>query len=337
MLIYHNHPLKEHNTFHIPASAGKYIILQNESECRDLPLLLGGENPLILGGGSNYLFVARHIPLVLSYTASGMHVVEQDENTISIEVEAGYNWHDLVEYCTLNGYFGIENLALIPGLCGAAPVQNIGAYGTEICRVIEYVKGYDIRTGKQLVLHNHECQFEYRNSIFKQELSSNFLITSIIIRLYKKGDIIADYPDIQQYLDQYDIKEPVHADIFRAIIAIRRQKLPDPAQIGNAGSFFKNPIITQDQLNSVQAVFPQIPFYAQSEQRYKIPAAYLIDKCGWKGYRNADAGVHPKQALVLVNYADAMGNQIYELAQEIQQSVLQRTGIMLETEVNIIQ
>jgi UDP-N-acetylmuramate dehydrogenase len=251
-------------------------------------------------------------------------------------VGASYNWHELVLFCLDKGWYGLENLSLIPGTIGAAPVQNIGAYGREISEFVISVSGFDMNTGKYHVFTHSECQFSYRSSYFKTHLKSSFLITSVRLQLYKNPLIKADYPDVQKALLDAHIKNPTPKEISEIIIHIRQSKLPDPLQIGNAGSFFKNPSITEEYYHSLIKRYPGIPSYPQTDGTVKISAAWLIDSCGWKGFREHDIGVHNKQALVLVNYGNGKARDIYHLSMKIQESIKNMYGIFLEPEVNII-
>jgi UDP-N-acetylmuramate dehydrogenase len=251
-------------------------------------------------------------------------------------VGASYNWHELVLFCLEKGWYGLENLSLIPGTIGATPVQNIGAYGREISEFVISVSGFDMNSGKYHVFTHSECQFSYRSSYFKTHLKSSFLITSVRLQLYKNPLIKADYPDVQKALLDAQIKNPTPKEISDIIIYIRQSKLPDPLQIGNAGSFFKNPSITEEFYHSLIKHYPGIPSYPQTDGTVKISAAWLIDSCGWKGFREQDIGVHNKQALVLVNYGNGKARDIYHLSMKIQESIKNTYGIFLEPEVNII-
>ncbi|MEI7726059.1 MAG: UDP-N-acetylmuramate dehydrogenase [Bacteroidota bacterium] len=301
---------------------------------------------LFLGGGSNVLFTRDFSGIVIRIASKGMVTREDDANHVLVTVEAGENWDEFVQHCVDNHWAGIENLSLIPGTVGAAPIQNIGAYGVEVKDVIESVQVVEINSGKQKRYTNADCQFGYRDSIFKRALHGKVIILNVTFKLFKNSPLAPqspcpplklDYGDIRPELDRLGVTDPTIRDVRLAVCNIRRRKLPDPAEIGNAGSFFKNPVISQELLVALQTGFPEIPFYLQaSSEQVKIPAAWLIEQCGWKGYRSGDAGVHPDQPLVLVNYGSATGTQILELAGQIMDSVRQRFGIQLEMEVNVI-
>ncbi len=315
---------------------------------------------LFLGGGSNILFTRDFAGIVIRINSKGITVKEETDHHVLVTAEAGENWDEFVQHCVGNGWAGIENLSLIPGTVGAAPIQNIGAYGVEVKDVIDSVQTIDISSGKQKRYSNVECDFGYRDSIFKKALKGKVIILTVTFNLKKCGPagsnkvtalqsskpggsplLKLDYGDIRAELERKAVTNPTLADVREAVCNIRRRKLPDPAEIGNAGSFFKNPVITGEQMTALQRNFPDMPSYTlepgdDGEQRVKIPAAWLIDQCGWKGYRDGDAGVHLHQPLVLVNYGQATGRQISALATEIRQSVSRKFGVALETEVNII-
>ncbi|MCX6279392.1 MAG: UDP-N-acetylmuramate dehydrogenase [Bacteroidetes bacterium] len=301
---------------------------------------------LFLGGGSNVLFTRDFSGIVIKISAKGISAVETDDGHVLVSVEAGENWDEFVQYCVNRGWSGLENLSLIPGTVGAAPIQNIGAYGVEVKEIIESVLVVDINTAKQRRLTNAECSFGYRDSVFKNTLKGKVIILNVTFKLlnpnlptYQLTNLPPyqlHYPDLQHELASMSIAAPAIADIREAVCRIRRRKLPDTFVAGNAGSFFKNPVIMKEQLDSLKATFPDLPHFPnQGKGTIKIPAAWLIDQCGWKGYRNGDAGVHPNQPLVLVNYGNATGRQILDLANQIMESVKQKFGILLEMEVNV--
>ena len=246
-------------------------------------------------------------------------------------------WHDLVLWCISRDFGGLENLSLIPGTVGAAPIQNIGAYGVEFDSVFEGLEAVDMKTGAVYHFSKADCQFGYRDSIFKRSLKGRFAITAVYVRLTQSDhQINTNYSAIRTYLDQHKIKDPTIGQVSEAIIAIRRSKLPDPKHLGNGGSFFKNPILDQDKYVSLQQMYPDIPGYQQSEHKVKVPAAWLIERCGWKGYRSGDAGIYDKHALVLVNFGHASGMALYQLALAVQESVQAVFAVTLEPEVNIL-
>jgi len=313
---------------------------------------------LFLGAGSNLLFKGDFAGIVIRINSKGINIKEEDDDHVLVTVEAGENWDDFVRYCVDRGWAGLENLSLIPGTVGAAPIQNIGAYGVEVKDVIESVMVAEIGSGKQKRYSNADCQFGYRDSIFKRELKGKVIILNVTFMLRKiedvggnrvtglQGNRVADgymlkldYGDIRPELERLKVINPTVSDVREAVCNIRRRKLPDPAEIGNAGSFFKNPVISNDFLNPLKNRFPELPSFpldASNNGQVKIPAAWLIDQCGWKGYRIGDAGVHVNQPLVLVNYGNATGRQMVDLAARIMDSVQEKFGIRLDLEVNVV-
>ena len=335
--ILNNYSLKNHNTFGIAAKA-KYFASFNSEE--ELITLLKSDtcktNPLfILGGGSNILLTQDFDGLVLANNIKGIKIIAEDEKNTSITVGAGEIWHDFVLWSIQQNLSGIENLALIPGLIGASPMQNIGAYGTEVKDVITNVSYIEIETGEKKKLTNSECNFGYRNSIFKEELKGKVVITEVIYQLSKTPLNNIKYGAITDELKCLN-KEPSPQSIAQAVINIRSRKLPDPKVLGNSGSFFKNPIIETSQFEQLIKEFPEMVGYTISETKTKIAAGWLIDNAGLKGYRKADAGIHKNQALVLVNYGNASGTEIINLAKEVQQKIKEKYGINIEPEVNIL-
>jgi UDP-N-acetylmuramate dehydrogenase len=290
----------------------------------------------ILGGGSNILLTKDIEALVIHPGIKGITIKEENEETVVLEVGAGEVWHDFVMHCVSNGYGGVENLSLIPGTVGAAPMQNIGAYGVEIKSVVESVGAVDIENGEKRVFSNAECEFGYRESVFKKAFKNKYVITGAIFRLSKKPVLNAAYGDVQKTLQEMGAQTPTIRDVSEAIMSIRRSKLPDPAEIGNAGSFFKNPEIPVAQFAHLRETFPEVPGYPVDAETMKVPAGWLIEKAGWKGYREGEIGVHARQALVLVNYGGGTGAQIKALSEKIQESVAGKFGIRLNAEVNFI-
>ena len=331
--------LKQYNTFGINAKATYFTTIQSIEELQELLQLplYQNEKHLILGGGSNVLFTNDFNGLVIKVESRGIYIVEETDETITLKVNAGEVWHDLVAYCVQHDWGGIENLSLIPGLTGAAPIQNIGAYGVEIKNVINGVEGVDLKTGTMKSFKNAECCFGYRESAFKLEWKEKYFISSITLRLTKRNyKINHEYGAIQEVLKQHHIHHATIKDISDAVIAIRQSKLPDPLLIGNAGSFFKNPTVSKDVYHAIKANHPTIQSYSIDSQSFKVPAGWLIEQCGWKGKKFGGIGVHPFQALVLVNYGNGNGEEIFELAMKIKQSVKEKFGVILNTEVNII-
>jgi len=338
-VIQQNISLKPFNTFGIDVKASHFTevksvnglreILHNES-LKHLPLL-------IVGGGSNLLLTQDFEGLVIHIKIKGIKVTGEDENHVWIEVGAGEIWHDFVLYCIQNNYAGVENLSLIPGSVGAAPMQNIGAYGVEIKETFWVLGALNIQTLEEEIFYNRECKFGYRESIFKHEAKGKYIITSVTFRLNKTATFNTSYGAIGAELEAMgvDRNNITIQDVSQAVINIRSSKLPNPAEIGNAGSFFKNPVVSAEKVAELKAQYPDMPAYPSGEQT-KLAAGWLIEQCGWKGFREGDYGVHAKQALVLVNYGNAKGNEIFNLSTQILQSVKEKFGVDLEREVNII-
>ncbi|WP_372746620.1 UDP-N-acetylmuramate dehydrogenase [Lutibacter sp.] len=333
MNILENISLKPYNTFGIDATAKSFVTANSLS---DLQEIISFEKDIfLLSGGSNMLLTKGIDKLVVLLNLKGITVEEFDNNHVLVTAEAGENWHDFVIWCISQNYGGLENLSLIPGNVGSSPIQNIGAYGVEIKDTFYQLEALEIATGKSHVFYNSDCNFGYRNSVFKNELKGLFIITKVTFKLTKKNhQINISYGAIQSELTNKE--NPSLKEISNAIIAIRESKLPDPKKIGNSGSFFKNPVIDVVEFKKLQKKYPDIPHYIVSESEVKIPAGWLIEQSGFKGKRFGDAGVHEKQALVLVNYNNATGQEIYKLAQQIQQTILQIFSIDLEIEVNVI-
>ena len=329
-----NLSLKKFNTFGIDVSAKKVIYL---TELKQLDQISNLEDCFIIGGGSNIL-LTKNIdrPVIINQT-KGICKVNEDENYIELAVASGENWHEFVMYCIKKGYGGIENMSLIPGSVGAAPMQNIGAYGREIKDVLTYVSAVNIETKQIEKFVNQECEFGYRESIFKKSLKGKYFVSDVGIRLTKKNHRLnTSYGDIEKWLNDHIIKIPTIQDVSNAVISIRKSKLPDPSDLGNSGSFFKNPVISQSQYNGLLEKFPTIKSYPVNDKEVKVPAGWLIESLGWKGKRVGNTGAHKKQALVLVNYGNATGSEVKELAEDIRRSVWDTYKIRLETEVNVI-
>jgi UDP-N-acetylmuramate dehydrogenase len=328
--------LKSLNTFDVEAVARRYVRFDEEKE---LPEFLSRqslerERFLVLGGGSNLLFVDDFDGIVLHPVLKGIDVLDVDERYIRVRAMAGENWDDLVAHAVASGWGGIENLSLIPGSVGASAVQNIGAYGVEARDVIESVEAIDMDSLEKIAFPAEACGFGYRTSRFKGRRSGRAIITAVVFRFCRQPRFVIDYPGVRE---QVDALGQVNLDTLRqAIIAIRRVKLPDPADIGNAGSFFKNPIVEPETLHGLQARFAEIPHYRQPDGRVKLPAGWMIDRCGWKGRRIGRAGVHDRQALVLVNLGGATGREILDLSERVRLSVRETFGVDLEREVKVI-
>ena len=329
--------LSSYNTFGIKAHARYWIEISTEVEAREF-LIDNMRNPselFILGGGSNILLRADLDKVVLKNNILGREVIREEGDDVYVRFGAGENWHECVMHCVDKGWAGIENLSLIPGTVGAAPIQNIGAYGVELKDVFVSLEAMDIRTGIVRSFSKEECKFGYRDSIFKGPAKGKYLICRVILKLSHKAHLNSSYGALEAELKQMGVKKPGIKDLSQAVINIRQSKLPDPKQIGNAGSFFKNPVISSEAFVKLQEAYPDAPHYPQADG-VKVPAGWLIQMCGWKGKRFGKYGVHEKQALVLVNYGGADGNEIYELSEKILQSVQAAFGISLIREVNVI-
>jgi UDP-N-acetylmuramate dehydrogenase len=329
-----NLSLKKFNTFGIDVSAKNVIYL---TELKQLDHISNLEDCFIIGGGSNIL-LTKNIdrPVIINQT-KGICTVNEDEDYIELAVASGENWHEFVMYCIQKGYGGIENMSLIPGSVGAAPMQNIGAYGREIKDVLTYVSAVHMKTKEIKKFTNQECKFGYRESIFKKSLKGKYFVSDIGVRLTKKNhQLNTSYGDIEKWLSDHLIKVPTIQDVSNAVIAIRKSKLPDPSDLGNSGSFFKNPVIPLSQFNGLLEKFPKIKSYPVNDKEVKVPAGWLIESLGWKGKRVGNTGAHKKQALVLVNYGNATGSEVKKLAEDIKRSIWDTYQIRLETEVNII-
>lgn len=338
MQILENISLQRYNTFGIPVVAPRFVSITNVDDLQKALQLPAPDGFLILGGGSNILFTQNPKALVLHINISGISIVYEDEDKVHLQVMAGENWHQLVLFALQNQYGGIENLSLIPGNAGTAPIQNIGAYGVEIKDVLVRCQALSIQRGELVEFSNSECEFGYRTSIFKTREKGNYIITSITLELTKRNHRLkTSYGAIQQHLEQLGVADrPTIQQISESVIAIRRSKLPDPQELGNGGSFFKNPEVDQVQFEKLISRHPEAPHFKVGINRYKIPAGWLIEQCGFKGKRIGDAGVHNQQALVLVNYGNATGSEIVALAEKIQQEVVNKFGILIEPEVNIL-
>lgn len=337
MHIEENKSLKKYNTFSIDCKARYFVSVSNLIELKEVINTSIHPNKLILGGGSNMLLTKDVDALVIHINLKGIEVITEDQNFVTLKVMAGENWHEFVQYCIENDFGGVENLSLIPGNVGTAPIQNIGAYGVELKDVFESCQTLSIKDVSNKEYSKKECDFGYRNSIFKKEDKGKNIITSVIFKLTKKNhQINIAYGAIQDKLKENNIHKPSLKDISRAIIEIRQSKLPDPKLLGNSGSFFKNPVISFEAFKKFNLQNPEAPFYKLSESEYKIPAGWLIEKADYKGKRFGDAGVHKNQALVLVNYGNASGQDIINLANKIQEKVKNSFGISITPEVNII-
>ena len=297
----------------------------------------GARQRIVLGGGSNILFTQDVDGVVLRNEVKGIELVDEDEDYVYVRAGAGEVWQEFVEYCIGRGWAGVENLSLIPGSVGAAPMQNIGAYGVELKDVFYELEAWHIEERKIYTFSLNDCEFGYRESVFKRRYRDQFVILHVTFRLAKKPVFHTSYGAIKEELERMGVRELSIRAVSDAVVAIRRSKLPDPAVIGNAGSFFKNPTIPDEQYDILQAEYPAIVgYHTTGTDTTKLAAGWLIEQCGWKGFRRGDAGVHARQALVLVNYGGATGREIYDLSEEVLQSVREKFGVELEREVNII-
>lgn len=332
-----NFPLTSFNTFRVPAKAASFALLASSEQAIDIikNVLPEINNVLVLGGGSNILFTADFDGLVLHQAMKGISVLEETDSACRVKAAAGEDWTEFVDYCVSRGWGGIENLAMIPGQVGAAPVQNIGAYGREAKDVIEHVETLDLRTGEPRIFSNQECEFSYRNSVFKNGLKNRYLITSVVFNLHKEPVFHLDYGSIREELQKRQTDEITFQAVARAIKNIRSRKLPDVSKTGSAGSFFKNPLLAESKFEKLKGEYPEMPFF-KLQEGYKVPAGWLIDQCGWKGHTRNNYGVYPHQALVLVNYGGALGKDIFELSEEIRRDVRKKFGIELEREVTVL-
>lgn len=332
-----NKSIKNYTTFGVPVLAKCFIQFFDIEELKEVlsDKKLMQEELLVLGGGSNLLFTQNFEGLVLKNNIKGISIVEENEKEIFVKAGAGENWHEFVMYCVANNYAGVENLSLIPGNVGASPMQNIGAYGVEIKDVFHSLEATEISTGKLRTFNKEECNFGYRESVFKNKLKNQYIITSVVYQLSKEPQFNVSYGAIESELKKMKVKELSIKAISEAVIAIRSSKLPDPKKIGNAGSFFKNPVISKEQFEDLIQKFPEIAHYQLPTGEVKLAAGWLIDHLGWKGKRINDYGVHKNQALVLVNYGESKGKDIFDLSSKIMKSVEDTFHVILEREVNI--
>lgn len=332
----HNYSLQPFNTFGIDVKAKYFASFSDLTELQTNLAAYPQEPLLILGGGSNMLFTQDFNGLVLRNEISGIEEIDQDDDHVFVRVGAGENWHTFVLYCIDQNWSGLENLSLIPGSVGASPMQNIGAYGVEIKDVFHELRAYHIATKELHTFSKEQCQFGYRESVFKRALKDQYIILDVTFVLPKNPVLKTSYGAIQHELDEQHITNPTIRDISDAVIAIRQSKLPDPKVLGNAGSFFKNPVISKQLFSSILAQYSDVSHYVLSDTEIKLAAGWLIEKAGLKGFRQGSCGVHSKQALVLVNYGGSQGQQILDLSAHIIQKIQSQFGLTLEREVNII-
>jgi len=337
MEIQSNFSLKNYNTFGIEAKARQFVAVHSVDELKTILTANKNKKKFILGGGSNMLLTQDIDALVIHIDLKGKKLVKEDDDFVWVESQAGENWHDFVLYTINNNLGGLENMSLIPGNVGTTPVQNIGAYGTEIKDTFVSCEAINIESQETKTFTNTECNFGYRESIFKNEAKDQFIITSVIYKLTKRNHKInTSYGDITAELAKNNVTIPTLKDVSNAVIAIRQSKLPDPKELGNSGSFFKNPILLKSDFEKIHQKFPEMKYYEVSETEVKVPAGWLIEQAGFKGKRFGDAGVHKNQALVLVNYGNATGQEILAVSKNVQETVFKTFGIHIEAEVNVI-
>jgi UDP-N-acetylmuramate dehydrogenase len=331
-----NISLRPYNTFGIEVHARRFAKVENLDQLRSI--VETNKDLFVLSGGSNILLTRDIEKPVIHIQLKGIEVIsDNDSDHVLVRAQAGENWHEFVTWCLANDLGGLENLSLIPGQVGTSPMQNIGAYGVEIKDVFHELEALEIESGRIVKFSAEDCRFGYRESVFKNELKGKFIILNVTFSLTKRNHkLVTDYGAIRSELTERGIENPTIKDISRVVIAIRQSKLPDPKELGNSGSFFKNPVIPKEQLEALKSSYPNIPFYNIDSQVVKVPAGWLVEQSGFKGKRFGDAGVHAKQALVLVNHGGATGKEILNLSKQIQAEVLRRFGIELTTEVNII-
>ncbi|MBA4153427.1 UDP-N-acetylmuramate dehydrogenase [Flavobacterium sp.] len=337
MQIHKNFSLKKYNTFGIEAKARQFVSVHSVDEL----ITVLNENPttkkFILGGGSNMLLTQDIDALVIHLDLKGKKIIDENDDFVWVESQAGENWHEFVIWTIDQNFGGLENLSLIPGNVGTTPIQNIGAYGVEIKDTFVLCEAIHSETQELMIFTNEKCKFGYRESIFKNEVKDEFIITSVVFKLTKKEHKLnTSYGAIETELEKQHITNPTLKDVSNAVISIRQSKLPDPKELGNSGSFFKNPVILKTDFEKIQQKFPEMPHYVVSETEVKVPAGWLIEQAGFKGKRFGDAGIHRNQALVLVNYGNATGQEILAVAKDIQATIQATFSISIETEVNII-
>jgi UDP-N-acetylmuramate dehydrogenase len=331
-----NHPLKDYNTFGLNVTANQFYQVDTIEELSEAIKNIKSEKMqhLILGGGSNILFTSNYNGAIIHPSIDGVETIDDNEKYILLRVGAGVEWDSLVEQTVSMGLCGLENLSLIPGKVGAAPIQNIGAYGVEAKDSIEKVDGIFIDTLEHFSLNNAECKFGYRNSVFKNKLKGKVVVTHVTFRLSKECNLVTHYGNLEVEIDKLGSK--TLQNVRQAVINIRNAKLPDPKEFGNAGSFFKNPVVDIALVEALQEKYTHVPFYPVNDNLVKLPAGWLIEKSGWKGKRVGNVGVHKDQALVIVNFGNATGQEIVELAHQVRQSIMEMFNVSLEMEVNVV-
>jgi UDP-N-acetylmuramate dehydrogenase len=333
VIVRDNEDLAPYTTFGVQARCKTLVTVESAAELRDA--LHAFPEARVLGGGSNVLVVTDLLQPVIRVAMLDRSVLSEDEHTVHVEVASGENWHGFVTWCVDHGYGGLENLALIPGTVGAAPMQNIGAYGIEQEHAFVCLHAMDRTTGDVQIFERASCRFGYRTSVFKEELSNKYVITKVVYRLSKGPHVVhTTYRDVAEELGATSAIATIK-DVFDAVVQIRMRKLPDPRQVGNAGSFFKNPVVDAEVFSKLVEGHPDVPHYDLGGGEVKVPAAWLIDQCGWKGYRESRCGVHERQPLVIINLGGASGREILDLSERVRESVLEQFGIALEREVNV--
>jgi UDP-N-acetylmuramate dehydrogenase len=337
MEFHENFSLKNFNTFGIEAKARQFVAVHSITDLKTVLEQHPDEKKFILGGGSNMLLTKDIDALVIHVDLKGKKIINEDDNFVWVESQAGENWHEFVLWTIDQNFGGLENMSLIPGNVGTTPVQNIGAYGTEIKDTFVSCDAIKITNQEMKTFTKEECHFGYRESVFKNEVKDQYIITSVVFKLTKQNHKInISYGDIALQLSNRNIQIPTLKDVSDAVIAIRQSKLPDPKELGNSGSFFKNPILLKSDFEKIHQQFPEMKYYEVSATEVKVPAGWLIEQAGFKGKRFGDAGVHKNQALVLVNYGNATGQEILEVAKTIQTTIFKTFGIQIEAEVNVI-
>jgi UDP-N-acetylmuramate dehydrogenase len=337
MEIQTNFSLQNYNTFGIEAKARAFVAVHNTSELRTILEHYKSTKKFILGGGSNMLLTKDIDALVIHVDLKGKKIIKEDDNFAWVESQAGENWHEFVIWTIDQNFGGLENMSLIPGNVGTTPVQNIGAYGAEIKDTFDSCEAMKIENQEMKTFTKPECHFGYRESVFKNELKDQYIITSVVFKLTKRNHKInTSYGDITAELAKNNIANSTLKDVSDAVIAIRKSKLPDPKELGNSGSFFKNPILLKSDFEKIHQQFPEMKYYEISETEVKVPAGWLIEQAGFKGKRFGDAGIHKNQALVLVNYGNATGQEILDVSKNVQETIFKTFGIHIEAEVNVI-
>ncbi|MBT8382523.1 MAG: UDP-N-acetylmuramate dehydrogenase [Ignavibacteria bacterium] len=338
MKILNNHSLHRLNTFKVKAFAKFFAEVFSVDELLELLVdkKTANEKKLILGGGSNILFTKDFNGLVVKNSITGINIVEEDKDSVLINAGGGAVWDELVQFCVEKNYGGIENLSLIPGTVGAAPMQNIGAYGQELSETFHSLDGIFIENSEEKTFTKDDCKFEYRSSIFKQELKDKFIIHYVRLRLTKNQVVQTDYGEIKKYLDKENVDDPTISDIRKIIVQIRKSKFPDLSVIGNAGSFFKNPVVDKKRFEIIKSEYDDIAAFKVDKNKFKISAGWLIEKCGWKGRRIGNTGTYSKHGLIIVNHDGATGVEILETAMRIKKEVELKFAIILEEEVNLV-